>query len=159
MLLKISPLIAQTDSIRTADHSIYLEIGGAGGYGAINYEQVFFKKKELSLAGRVGISTYHIKDFNHKFNPDIILPLTFKILYGKNHKAELGAGEIFTATIHAAETNLKPKRKANLHTHFSIGYRYQRSKGGIMAGVSYTPVIEFNHAVKHWAAVSIGYSF
>ena len=147
------------DSTHVVNHFIYLEIGGAGGYGSVNYEHLVFKKNELMLAARIGISTYHIKDFRTKFNPDILIPLTAKILYGKTHKAEIGIGETFASTIHANETDFKPKRMLNFHTHFSFGYRYQPAAGGIVIGVAYTPILEFNKSIRHWASVTLGYSF
>ncbi len=159
LLLNKGSIIAQTDSSHVVNRSIYLEIGGIGGYGSINYEQSFFKMKQLTLAARVGITTYHINDFQNKFNPDLLFPLTFKISYGKKHKAEIGAGETFTFIVYADEANFKPERKLNTHTHFLIGYRYQPAKRGVMTGIAYTPILEFNRYIKHWAGVSIGYSF
>lgn len=153
------PRSSSGDSIRTTTHSVYLEIGGSGGYGSLNYEQFIFLKKKIKLAGRIGISTYHFKDFQNKFNPDILVPITFKTLYGNTHHAEIGIGETFASIVSAGETNFEPKRSVNLHTHFLIGYRYQRTKGGIIAGVAYTPILEFNHYWRNWASISIGYSF
>jgi hypothetical protein len=164
ILLAGGTLVAKTqslpgDSLHIANHSIYLEIFGTGGFGSINYEYYFFQKKQLALAARVGLSTYHLKDFQNKFNPELIVPLTFKVLYGKKHKAEIGIGETFTSTIHAAETNFKPERQLNAHTHFSVGYRYQPVKRGLIYGIAYTPILEFNHSLRHWGGASIGYSF
>lgn len=163
-LLIVNSGIAQTgsssgDSIRTTAHSIYLEIGGSGGFGSVNYQQFIFQKKELAIAARIGISSYHLKDFQNKFNPDLLLPISFKALYGKTHKAEIGIGETFTSVIYASETNSKPKRELTTHTHFILGYLYQQPKGGIIAGIAYTPILELNRHFRHWVGISIGYSF
>ena len=147
------------DSTHTPTHSVYLEIGGAGGYGSINYEQQLFKKKDWILATRIGLSTYHLKDYRTKFNPDVLIPLTAKLFYGNTHKAEIGIGETITSTVHANEADFKPKRVINFHTHFSFGYRYQPAGTGILIGAAYTPILEFNHSIRHWASVSLGYSF
>ncbi len=150
---------SQTESTDIASNFIYLEVAGVGGYGSINYERVMYCKKYLMFTMRCGISTYHILDFKNKLNPDIIIPFALNAFYGENHKIELGVGESFLNIIHANTTDLKPKRITHFHTILSIGYRYQKNTGGIVFRCAYTPIIEFNRYFRHWAGISIGYSF
>lgn len=150
---------SQIDSTHISRNIVYLEVAGVAGYGSVNYERVMFSKKIFTFAMRLGISTYHIKDYTNKFNPDILIPLSINGYYGKNHKIELGVGQTFTNIVHADLTNFKSKRISNFHTNFSIGYRYQRNTGGIVFRCAYTPIIEFNQHLRHWAGISCGYSF
>lgn len=150
---------SQKDAAHIARNLLYLEVGGVGGYGSVNYERVVFGKKNLMFGMRFGMSTYHIKDYTNKFNPDILMPLLVNGYYGKNHKIELGIGQTFASIIHANITDFKPTRITNFHTNFSIGYRYQKNTGGIVFRFAYTPIIDFNNYFRHWVGVSCGYSF
>ena len=150
---------SQIDSTHIARNLIYLEVAGVGGYGSINYERVIYSKKYLIFSMRVGLSSYHIKDYTNQFNPDILIPLTINGYYGINHKIELGIGETFANIVHADITDFKTKRITNFHTILSIGYRYQKRTGGIVFRCAYTPIIEFNRYFRHWAGISLGYSF
>jgi hypothetical protein len=150
---------AQVDSTHTASNNIYLEAGGPGGYGSLNYEWTCYHKKNILLTLRIGAGTYHLNDYTTKFNPDILVPLAINACYGKNHKLEIGVGQTFAAIVKASETDFNPKRVVNFHSNFSIGYRYQKKTSGIFFRCAYTPVIEFNRHFRHWAGISIGYSF
>lgn len=160
MLIIIShEAFSQKDPTNIARNLLCLEVGGVGGYGSVNYERVVFSKKNLMFGMRLGISTYHIKDYTNKFNPDILIPLSINGYYGKNHKIELGIGQTFASIVHADIIDFKPTRITNFNTDFSIGYRYQKSTGGIVFRCAYTPIIDFNSYFRHWAGVSFGYSF
>jgi hypothetical protein len=150
---------SQIDSSHIARNVIFIEVAGVGGYGSINYERVMYDKKYLVFAIRCGLGTYHIVDYTNIINPDIIIPVTMNGFYGQNHKIEIGVGETFTNIVHADITDFKPKRVSNFNTIFSIGYRYQKNTGGIVFRCAYTPIIEFNRYLRHWAGVSFGYSF
>jgi hypothetical protein len=150
---------SQIDSAYIARNAIFTELGGVGGYGSINYERVIYRKISLMLAMRCGISTYHILDYTNKINPDVIIPFTMNAFYGKNHKIELGIGETFSSIVHTGQTDFKPKRIKNFHTIISIGYRYQKKRGGKVFRCAYTPIIEFNRDLRHWGGISFGYSF
>ena len=152
-------VFSQKDSLRISRNLIYLEAAGAGGYGSVNYEKVLFGKKNLMFALRLGLGSYHIMDYTNKFNPDILIPLFVNAYYGKNHKIELGAGQIVANIAHVGYTDDKPTRTTNFHTGLSIGYRYQKNTGGIFSRYAYTPIIEFNKTFRHWVGVSFGYSF
>lgn len=154
----VQALIAQ-DSTRLAANTIYLEAGGAAGYGSLNFERILFHQHGFSLSGRIGCGTYRLKDYTTHFNPDVLVPLTIQACYGNDHKIECGAGQAITSTVQAARTDFKPERSIGLHTIFSIGYRYQKNTNGLFFRCAYTPVIEFNRYFRHWAGLSLGYSF
>ncbi len=163
-ILILSTIIAQqsfsqTDSTDLERNHLYLELAGAGGYGSINYERVIYLKEHFTFTVRAGISTQHIVDFTNKFNPDIIVPFALNGLYGLNHKLELGIGETYSNIVHVSLTNFNPKRESSFSTYFSIGYRYQKKEGRFVFRCVYTPIIEFNKYLRHWAGISFGYSF
>jgi hypothetical protein len=150
---------SQIDSNHIARNAVFIEVAGVGGYGSINYERVMYRKKLLMSSMRLGISTYHIVDYTNKHNPDIIIPFTLNGFYGRNHKIELGAGETYSNIVHADLTNITLKRVSNFSTIFSIGYRYQKNTSGVIFRCAYTPIVEYNKYLRHWAGISFGYSF
>lgn len=150
---------SQKDTVDIAHYHIYLEVAGVGGYGSLNFERIIRNKKKLMFAIRAGISSYHIKDYTNKFNPDILLPLGLVGYYGNCHKLECGIGETMSNIVHADVLDFKPSRTTSFHTNFSVGYRYQKSSGGVIFRCTYTPIIEYNKYFRHWAGISFGYSF
>ena len=150
---------SRTDSTKKVKHSVFLEAGGTCGYGSVNYEINIYKKKYFILNGRVGLSTYHIHDFSNKLNPDILLPLMAQVCYGKTHRLDIGIGQTIASIIKAGDMNLKPARYINFHSVFTLGYRYQKQSGGFLFRAAYTPILEFNKYLRHWAGLSFGYSF
>jgi hypothetical protein len=159
ILLIAQLVVAQVDSTHTASNAIYLEAGGAGGYGSFNYERVCYRKENILFTLRIGMGTYRLNDYSAKFNPDILIPLGISACYGKSHKIEVGIGQTLATIVHASETNFKPKRLLNFHSNFSIGYRFQKTTNGLFFRCAYTPVLEFNRYFRQWAGISLGYSF
>ncbi len=149
----------------TSKNTIYIEGAGAGGYGSLNYERLYFlptKNKsvsKLAFSFRIGASTYYLNDFTDTFNPEIIVPVALHFLYGKNHKLEVGAGQTVTSFIRASSSDFQPKRDLRNHAHFILGYRYQKNEGGLMFRIAYTPLLEFNTDFQHWGGLSVGYAF
>ncbi len=154
-----SHAFAQKDSLKISRNLLYLEVGGAGGYGSVNYERVLLDQNRFMFTARLGLSSYHIKDFRNDFNPDILIPLALRGSYGANHKIELGIGQTVANIVHFDFTENKPARKTDFHAFLSLGYRYQKSPGGIFFRFAYHQVFEFNEYLTHWAGVSFGYSF
>ena len=150
---------SQKDSVRFAHNVIYLEVLGIAGYGSLNYERVLHFKKSWMFAARVGLSTYNIKDYTNKFNPDILIPVTVYGSYGKSHKIELGIGQLFQSIVQVNLNEFKPARTNNFNTVFSLGYRYQKKQSGIFLRVAYTPLLDYTGYFRNWGGASIGYSF
>jgi len=150
---------SQIDTNQFSKNVLYLEIGGLGSYGSLNYERVMFIKSKTLITGRIGIGTYSIMDYTSSYNPDIFIPITINGLLGKNHKIELGVGQTISNIIQANHSNWEPERETSLHANFTIGYRYQKDTRGMIFRCSYTPVIEFYKYYRHWAGLSIGYAF
>jgi hypothetical protein len=138
---------------------VHLEAGGMGGYGSLNYERIFSLPGLFSASGRIGFSTIRIFDYTNRFNPDLLFPIAVNGFFGKVHKLHLGFGQLIANTTRSNITNGTPKRVTNLHTHFAIGYRYQKNDGKLIFGISYTPMIEFQETYRNWGAMTIGYAF
>lgn len=153
--------IVQQKSIRNL---IYLEAFGAGGYGSLNYERVIFQQKNkltpnLKIGVRLGISTFHLKDFNNKFNPDVIIPVAINAIYGKTHHLEVGFGQTFSNVTQTNSMTFAVERQTTLNSNFTAGYRYQKSERGIIFRLNYSPIISSDKLYNSWFGLSIGYGF
>ena len=130
--------------------SVFLEVAGSGGLGSMNYEQHFFKKTNVDLMWRVGLSLAPIDKNN---GTGIVFPMMVNGLVGKNaHKFEVGLGQGVTITTRGSFFALITA---------ALGYRYQSDAKHWFYRISYTPLISYwvDFQFQHWAGVSIGYSF
>ncbi len=161
ILLQFINFEANSQTVTKPDiHNVlYIEGAGIGGFGSLNYERIIPVKAHLGIGVRIGFSTYNIKDYTNKFNPDVIIPVAINGFYGSNHKIEFGFGQTISNIVRADYSSWKPKRETNLHANFTIGYRYQKNNGGIIFRCCYTPIIEFYKYYRHWGGVSFGYAF
>jgi len=150
---------ADMDSVQYSRNSLYLEVGGVGGYGSVNFERVIYDWKNLTFAIRAGASAYHLRDYTNRINPSLVFPVAVNVHFGKNHKIELGAGLSLTSIVYGDLSEQRKERREDLHSHLNFGYRYQRKTKGLFFRCGYTPIFELNKSLKHWAGVSIGYSF
>ncbi|MBA4852466.1 hypothetical protein [Emticicia sp. BO119] len=140
-------------------NSIYVEALGMGGYGSINYERFIYQQKKLHIGVRLGVGTYRLRDFETNLNPDITIPFALNAYYGKTHHAEVGIGQTFTSIVGASTVDFRVNRQNSLSSNFTVGYRYQKSNGGMMVRVNYSPIVSINQSFKHWYGLSVGYSF
>ena len=150
---------SQRDTIKEYKNSLYLEVAGAGGFGAINYEKRILKSGNFKIGLRAGLGLYHITDFEMAFNPDLLFPTTAFFYYGKQHHIEIGIGQTLSSTVYMDYDTNDKDRMHHLHTNLAIGYRYQKNTSRLLLKVSYTPIIEFNQTFRHWGSASIGYAF
>ncbi|MEA3495364.1 MAG: hypothetical protein U9R42_04945 [Bacteroidota bacterium] len=142
-----------------SQNSIHFEILGTGGYFSLSYERIIFNKNKFALGLKTGMGTYNIFDYKSNFNPDIIVPILFSGLYGKNHKIEFGLGQTVSNIVRANYSDSESERLTQFHSNFTLGYRYQKNKGGFIFRINYSPIIEFNKYFRHWGGISIGYAF
>lgn len=147
------------EKIENSKNNIFIEAGGPGGYGSINYEYLFDLNQKIKFSGRVGLGTYKIIDFKNSFNPDITMPLSVSCFYGGNHNLELGIGETFSSIVYVNSPTFEVSRSTMLNTFFILGYRYQKEINGLMFRIAYTPVLEQNVLFKNWLGISIGKTF
>lgn len=158
ILFSITAFAQNTVEPGQAKSFIFIEAGGVGGYGSLNYERKAVRFGRFDLDLRVGLSTYHIKDFTNSFNPDITVPLVISALYGRNHHIELGAGQVYSSCVYFDGESGKAERQLRSNHNVFIGYRYAKESGGFMYRITYSPL--FTEDVRwDWAGVSIGYAF
>lgn len=130
--------------------SVFIEIGGNGGLGSINYESPFLLKDNCALTWRAGLSFAPIDKNN---GTAIVFPLMVNSIIGSNaHKLELGVGQGLSITT---------KGSAYILGTALIGYRYQPKNKNIFYRIGYTPLISYlvDFQWQNWAGISIGYSF
>src|SRR5690554_1191337 len=150
---------SQTEKSVHFNNLVHVEAGGIGGYGSLNYERVFPLPGLLSLSGRIGVSTIRLKDFTNNFNPDLLFPIAINGFYGKDHKIHVGFGQLISNNVSANHDNGMPKRETKFHTHFAIGYRYQKDGGRLILGLTYTPMLEYQEKYRLWGALTVGFAF
>lgn len=153
------PVFAQLPIKPLALNAVYIEALGMGGYGSVNYERLLFYQKKMHLGLRLGIGTYRLRDFEMNFNPDLTVPFSIHAYYGKTHHIEIGAGQTFTSIVRASALDFAVERKSSLSSNFLLGYRYQKSSGGLLFRLNYSPIVSSNEAFKHWYGLSVGYAF
>lgn len=140
-MLSISSVFAQSN------RRLYLELGGSGGLGSINFEKSFREAEKLNLSWSAGFSVAPIDRNN---GTGLVFPLMLHGCYGSNaHRIELGVGQGITITT-----------KGNFFalTTLALGYRYQKSGSRTFWRVTYTPLVSYllDWQYQHWAGVSFG---
>ena len=127
--------------------SLYLELGGSGGFGSFNFEWNFKSTDNFRWMFRTGISATYI-DKNNGLG--FIFPVMVHSIYGKNHGLDLGIGQALTITTRGG---------IFLRTPLSIGYRLEPKDKRMFYRFSYTPIVSYlvDFQWEHWAGISIGY--
>lgn len=154
----------------TAKNAVYLDILGVGGYYALSYERQILERNRFAMGARIGITSYEFRDFNDKFNPDLIVPLSINAYYGNVHHVELGIGPTLSSVVKAHPFKFTPTRDLLVNVHMQVGYRYQKPGGGFLFRIGYTPYIQafrITHlqfikptsTLRHWGGISVGYTF
>lgn len=138
---------------------IFIEWGGSGGLGSINYEYLCKAMSKLKFSVRLGASTYQLYDFRNDFNPDIIIPASIHAYYGNNHHLEISLGQTFTSIVLASTSDYEPQRKSSLSANASIGYRFKKKDKAMVYKIAYSPIIENNTMYRHWFLFALGFAF
>lgn len=133
---------------RKYSHYVFLELGGTGGLGSINYERKFFDKEKLDITWRLGLTALPIDKNN---GVSIIFPATLQAIHGKGpHFFETGIGLGTTVTT-----------KGSFYARMTpiVGYRFEQPKKKLFFRITYTPFVSFIFApqYQHWAGVSLGW--
>ncbi len=128
--------------------NLYFELGGSGGFGSINYENIFAHRyPKLRFLLRPGLSFTPI-DKNNGFA--LIFPVMVHGIYGINHCLDVGLGQTFTIT---------SKGQFFFRAPLSVGYRLEPKESRMFYRFSYTPIVSylFDRQWEHWGGISIGY--
>ena len=148
--------ISQNDSV--AKNVVYIDFGGAGVFGSINFSRKFYSIKKFDFDAHIGISTTKITDFRNKINPQLILPVGVHIAFGKTHYIELGLGCAYENHVRA-NANFNPKRYHSFNGNSSLGYKFQKIQGCFLFRAFYSPIFERFKTMRHWGGLSFGYAF
>lgn len=144
------------EQVKQKKNNIFIEGFGAGGYYSLNYGRSLVEKKAYILSARLGLSTYHIRDFQDKFNPDLIIPLGLELSCGRQHQIVAGFGNTFTALVQTDDQTFEPSRYWNSSGYLSLGYRFRKTGSPYFFGLSYSPLLERYQSFRHWGALAIG---
>ena len=134
-------------------NDIYLEAGGNGLFGSVNYERQFTKAP--GLGARIGVGFYSENAFY------LTIPVGINYLFQlKTEKSFIDAGLGTTWT--RIDGNLFGKSENSNGEHFvnfvpSIGYRRHTAKN-LMWRISVTPVAN-KYGLVPWLGASIGKRF
>lgn len=143
-----------------AKHLVYIEAGGMGGWGSLNYEHNVKQFNILKLGFRCGINAMPLMDYTKSFNPDLALPLTLVAQYGVMHCFVLSFGTVFSSTIKTDIYTINVQRNNNLNASIAFGYRFKKKyTKGFMLQCMYVPLFYGIDFSKHWAGFGFGYAF
>ena len=117
----------------------YLEAGGFGGFGSLNYEHLVFTANNFQIGTRLGLGFNRFKDFRNKFNPDLAFPIGVCFAYGTKIKGEIGLGTTYTNIVHAG-ADLNVERSSEIHGNLLIGVRFQKRDKGALFRIGYSPI-------------------
>jgi len=139
-------------------NAVYLDLAGIGGFGSLNYSRHLYSIQHFDFDAFIGISSTKLKDFETKFNPQLILPFGIHATFGNKHYLELGIGSAYVNSVRA-NNNFDPERVSTINGNATIGYKYQKKQGGFLFRAYYTPIFEQYKTIKHWGGLSLGYAF
>ena len=144
---------------QTSQFAITLEAGGLGGYGSLNIERNLDSLGKFGIIGRVGLSTYHLFDYQNRFNPDIIIPVSLHLGLGERHQFIGGIGASYCKLLEYHLAEKQPAADHSIHFYALIGYRIHPRRSKLFYSISATPIISFNHPIRLWGSLAFGYAF
>ena len=161
LLFCLAGMIAQG---QRGTHTLYAEGLGIGGWYSVNYDKILFASDKAIYSIRIGTAIYyHEVDINKKAI-EVNFPLMFnrlKPLKNKKHNFEIGVGIGISWGYRGDELTMTVNREVHTGVTAFIGYRYQKSNGGLMLRAGWNPfysVID-DWLIWYWPAVGIGYTF
>lgn len=152
-------------SLHAQYKGMFLELGGSGGLGSINYEHTLWDPASHqpvrdncggyppirhTFTWRAGISATPIDKNNGVV---LIFPVMANMIYGLGtHKVEAGTGVALSITT---------KGSWYIKSPVMIGYRFEPPTSKLFFRVNYTPIFGWLVDVnwQHWAGISLGYRF
>lgn len=149
---------SRTDTLTKATQAVFVEALGNAGLGSMNYERSFFVAGRGKAGARIGFGTIHLRNFEQRFDPDLIVPIGLFATWGGRFRAEAGGGAALTSITYPDPSTFEPARRAEVQAWSSIGFRFSKPEGGVLFRVAYTPIWEFGK-LRHWGGFSVGYSF
>lgn len=164
-LLLFLVVIGLRQSVTAQNKGVFLELGGSGGLGSMNYEKWIPLKPHrhtglyghdcpepylrYTLRGGIGLTPV---DKNNGWV--VVLPLMANIVYGQEadrHRIEIGAG---------IAPSFTTKGNWYIKSPLFLGYRWQPNDKRMFIRAGYTPIVGWlvDFQWQHWAGISIGYN-
>lgn len=159
LLLSLTTIVASAQT-----RGIFLEAGGSGGLGSVNYEKWIPLKphRHTGFFGhdcpdpvfrytlRAGLGFSPIDKNNGSV---IVVPLMANVILGREadrHRLEIGAG---------VAPSITTKGGWFIKSPLFIGYRWNPNDRRLFVRAGYAPIVAWlvDFQWQHWAGVSIGY--
>jgi len=144
--------------------SAYLELAGSAGLYSLNADYMLIELDKIRVGGRLGIAMF--KEGYEGSGMDIYMPVSAVALYAFGaHNIEIGIGFNLISYSIRSVVDVEDrgfKRKTELLGNYVVGYRYQKTEGGLIFRVSYTPFFYNDEPFaryEHWGGISVGYAF
>lgn len=152
-ILLFSGVTATFAQSKLPGNNIYLEAGGNGLFGSINYERRL--SKEPGFAVHAGVGFYTENAFY------LTIPVGINYLFKLNNRNSFidgGLGVTWASSNRNSPTNTLFSNGEHFTSFIpSVGYRKQTAKN-LMFRFSLTPVIN-NYGFVPWAGIALGKSF
>ena len=156
-LMSLLMVIVLNCPVNSQSHpnSIYLEALGNGGLYSVNYDRMFSE----DIGARIGFMYFAADWFAFFSDVELFLfPITLNYLVGSGkHKLEIGGGPVIISGSTGIFGSEQHSGSGVVGTA-TIGYRYQKSNGGFMWRIGFTPLFG-NGEFDPWGGISLGFSF
>lgn len=155
------------------NNNVFVEVGGNGGIGSINYEHLFFEDRSLGVRVGVGISDFPVEEseptqsyFDIGFvETKLTIPVSFQYRYNFENKSFLETGVGYTWQEPSSLRFESGDRAAHL-LFLTAGYGlYFGFERNWFFKFNFSPIIHHNDGEKNglrfdpWAGISVGISF
>jgi hypothetical protein len=132
------------NNIEIQRNTLFLELGGNGGFYSLNYDRQVKASDTWRLAGRVGIM--YVNTFTDQNRHLAGVPIEFSYLKGtKNNFFEIGLGVTGTYDQYYSFDPKVPIRDSKVQdlammAVVRVGYRHQKREGGLFYKLGFTPL-------------------
>jgi len=158
-LFLIQDAQAQEEKSLPKRNYVSFEYIGPHGFGSVQYERAYIVRDHNQYFLKLGIGSFHIRDFSNKVNPDIIIPFSSGVSLKKKPEFLAAGGMIFSSLVHYNITKGQAVRENDFHPFALVSCRYVFEKTGIGIQLSYMQIYDVNQRLKHRAALALGYRF
>jgi hypothetical protein len=141
----------QTKENFSNKNSVQFELFGHGEFYSVNYERILFNGHRFKTTAQLGAYYNPFASSNVLGFPLLINEL----LTFKSHHMEIGAGVVLSHQ-YAFDDYIQLWA---LIPNARVGYRYQPADGRFILRTAWTPHMGQYGDLKHYAGLSVGYSF
>jgi hypothetical protein len=143
----------------TKKNTLFVEAFGNGLLYSIGYDRLFFPEKTTKLSLSIGVTPF-IGQKQSTMKIDAWLSPQVNCLIGKDHNLEIGIGYTFLGFY------IDYINRPHL-IFYRIGYRYQKTDGGLFFRIGFTPYsfidkapgINLDNPFMPWGGIAIGWTF